>query len=205
MTAVRRRVSSIQLTAFNQPSAITAIASVGHAPVTSEPNDRDPKACRDPLPSVVIVEFLLYNTQQLELEECAVRSDTACSCSFPGWIACCSNNEICSKTCLWRNAYMSLVVFLLARFLGDKAPCRTIIRNAFKWEAYGILYAHLGYYTWSPIKTMQEWHYFPSHRRLFTTLPWNFNTYFSKFRFVIRSLPRFPPTQLPTNLAPLHK
>jgi len=37
VTAIRRRVSSIQLTAFNQPSAITVIASVGHAPVTSEP------------------------------------------------------------------------------------------------------------------------------------------------------------------------
>jgi hypothetical protein len=31
---------------------------------------------------------------------------------------------------------MSLVVFLLARIFGDKALCRTIIKNAFKWEAY---------------------------------------------------------------------
>ena len=67
---------------------------------TSELNDGDSKACRDPAPSAAIVEFLRYDTQRLELEECAVRSDTACSCSFPEWIACCSNNEICSKTCL---------------------------------------------------------------------------------------------------------
>ena len=70
---------SIQLTAFNQPSAITVIASVGHAPVTSEPNDGDPKTFRDTAPSAAIVEFLLYDTQRLELEGCAVRSDTACT------------------------------------------------------------------------------------------------------------------------------
>ncbi|KAN0075847.1 hypothetical protein V8E54_007117 [Elaphomyces granulatus] len=56
------------------PSAITVIVSVCHAPVTSEPNDGDPKACPDPAPSAAIVEFLLYDTQRLELEECAVYS-----------------------------------------------------------------------------------------------------------------------------------
>ncbi|KAN0067542.1 hypothetical protein V8E54_014411 [Elaphomyces granulatus] len=74
VTAVRwrARANSLQLTAFNQPSAIAVIASVGHAPETSEPNDGDPKVCRDPAPSAAIVEFVLYDTQQLELEECAV-------------------------------------------------------------------------------------------------------------------------------------
>jgi hypothetical protein len=75
VTAVRRRARSIRLTAFNQPSAITVIAYVGHAPVTaSESNDGDPKACRDPAPSAAIVEILLYDTQRLELEKYAVYS-----------------------------------------------------------------------------------------------------------------------------------
>src|ERR1700722_16111152 len=82
-----------------------------------------PKACRDPAPSAAIVEFLLYDTQRLELEECAVRSDTACSRSFSGRIACCSkiHNEFCGKTCLSLHE---------PRIFGAKAPCRTIIRNA---------------------------------------------------------------------------
>ena len=113
--------------------------------MTSEPNDGDPKACPDPAPSAAIVEFLLYDTQRLELEECAVYS-------------------------LWRNAYMSLVVFLLARIFGDKAPCRTIIRNhilAFPWHSLctsGILYLPYSFslsIIRSPIKTMQEWHLLP--------------------------------------------
>ena len=70
--------------------------------MTSEPNDGDPKACPDPAPSAAIVEFLLYDTQRLELEECAVRSDTACSRSFPGGLLVAPKftMEIGGKTCL---------------------------------------------------------------------------------------------------------
>ena len=42
----------VRTTAFNRPSAITAIASISHtthAPVAaSKPNDGDPNACQDP-------------------------------------------------------------------------------------------------------------------------------------------------------------
>ena len=82
---------------------------------------------------------------------------------------------------------MSLVVFLLAQIFGDKAPCRTIIRNALKWEAYPGISLAFCMHIWdiilplftftkhqciirSPIKTMQEWHLFPFPQKVVHSL-----------------------------------